>query len=78
MRRGTRDARRGAGVSEPAALAAYAPGLAAALVATAAGLRAALPAVIVYNFLLGRLRAVDARVEEFIADYTHRVQGGRG
>ncbi len=75
---GIMNAFRGIGVSGTASLAAYAPGIAEALVATAAGLGAAIPAVIGYNFLLGRLRAVDARVEEFIADYTHRVQGRKG
>ena len=48
-----------------------------ALVATAAGLLAAIPAVIFYNHFLGRLRSMDARVEEFIADLVHRIQGRR-
>ena len=48
------------------------------LVATAAGLAAAIPAVIFYNHFLARLRSVDAKVDEFIADMIHRVQGRRG
>lgn len=60
-----------------ASLTAYAPGIAEALIATAAGLAAAIPAVIAYNHFLKRLRLTDARIEEFIADMIHRVQGRR-
>jgi biopolymer transport protein TolQ len=74
---GIMNAFRGIGVAGTASLAAYAPGIAEALVATAAGLAAAIPAVIGYNHLLGRLRSMDARLEEFIADFVHRVQGRR-
>ncbi len=74
---GIMNAFRGIGVSGTASLAAYAPGIAEALVATAAGLAAAIPAVIGYNHFLGRLRGVDAKLEEFIADFIHRVQGRR-
>ena len=74
---GIMNAFRGIGVTGTASLAAYAPGIAEALVATAAGLAAAIPAVIGYNHFLARLRAMDARVEEFIADFIHRVQGRR-
>ncbi|NIW35434.1 MAG: hypothetical protein GWN32_02450, partial [Gemmatimonadetes bacterium] len=56
----------------------YAPGIAEALVATAAGLGAAIPAVIGYNHFLGRLRSMDLVIDEFIADFIHRVQGRRG
>ena len=65
------------GVSGTASLAAYGPGIAEALVATAAGLAAAIPAVIGYNHFLGRLRSMEARIEEFVADFIHRVQGRR-
>ena len=61
-----------------ASLAAYAPGIAEALVATAAGLAAAIPAVIFYNHCLARVRSMDAKIDEFIADMIHRVQGRRG
>jgi biopolymer transport protein TolQ len=74
---GIMNAFRGIGVSGTASLAAYAPGIAEALVATAAGLAAAIPAVIFYNHFLGRLRTMDARIEEFIADFIHRIQGRR-
>jgi biopolymer transport protein TolQ len=68
----------GIGAAGTASLAAYAPGIAEALVATAAGLAAAIPAVIAYNHFNGRLRAMDTRVDEFIADFLHRLQGRKG
>jgi len=74
---GIMNAFRGIGVSGTASLAAYAPGIAEALVATAAGLAAAIPAVIFYNHFLGRLRGMEARVDEFVADLIHRIQGRR-
>jgi biopolymer transport protein TolQ len=74
---GIMNAFRGIGASGTASLAAYAPGIAEALVATAAGLGAAIPAVIGYNHFLGRLRGMDARLDEFIADFIHRIQGRR-
>ena len=74
---GIMNAFRGIGVSGTASLAAYAPGIAEALVATAAGLAAAIPAVIGYNHFLGRLRSMDSLIEEFRADFLHRMQGRR-
>ena len=74
---GIMNAFRGIGVAGTASLAAYAPGIAEALVATAAGLAAAIPAVIFYNHFLGRLRSMDTRIDEFIADLIHRIQGRR-
>jgi biopolymer transport protein TolQ len=74
---GIMNAFRGIGVSGTASLAAYAPGIAEALVATAAGLAAAIPAVIFYNHFLGRLRNMEARIDEFVADLIHRIQGRR-
>ncbi len=75
---GIMNAFRGIGMSGSASLAAYAPGIAEALIATAAGLAAAIPAVIAYNHFLGRLRTIDARIDEFIADFTHRLLGRKG
>lgn len=74
---GIMNAFRGIGVAGTASLAAYAPGIAEALVATAAGLAAAIPAVISYNHFIGRLRTMDARIDEFIADFMHRIEGRR-
>ena len=74
---GIMNAFRGIGMTGTSSLAAYAPGIAEALVATAAGLGAAIPAVIAYNHFLGRLRSMDATIDEFVADFVHRVQGRR-
>jgi len=75
---GIMNAFRSIGVTGTASLAAYAPGIAEALVATAVGLAAAIPAVIGYNHFLGRLRSMEAKIEEFSADFIHRVQGRKG
>jgi biopolymer transport protein TolQ len=67
----------GIGTAGSASLQSYAPGIAEALVATAAGLAAAIPAVIAYNHFANRLRFIDMRIDEFIADFLHRLQGRR-
>ncbi len=72
---GIMNAFRGIGVTGQATLASYAPGIAEALIATAAGLAAAIPALIGYNFFQRRLQVMEARIDEFIADLIHRVQG---
>jgi biopolymer transport protein TolQ len=74
---GIMNAFRSIGAAGTASLAAYAPGIAEALVATAVGLMAAIPAVIFYNHFLGRLRSMDSRIDEFVADLIHRIQGRR-
>ena len=74
---GIMNAFRSIGVQGTASIAAYAPGIAEALVATAAGLIAAVPAVIAYNHFLARLRTMESLVEEFRADFLHRLQGRR-
>jgi len=67
----------GLSATQSSSIQAVAPGIAEALIATATGLVAAIPAVIAYNHFLGRLRAMDAKTDEFIADFIHRVQGRR-
>jgi len=74
---GIMNAFRGLSNVAQATLAQVAPGIAEALVATAAGLAAAIPAVIGYNYFNGRLRLMEAGVDEFIADFLHRVEGRR-
>src|SRR5438552_7342324 len=63
------DAFREIGVQGTASISAVAPGVAEALVATAAGLFAALPAVIAYNYFLGRVRRQASRMERFGIDW---------
>ena len=74
---GIMNAFRSIGVQGTASIAAYAPGIAEALVATAAGLIAAVPAVIAYNHFLARLGSMESLIEEFRADFLHRLQGRR-
>lgn len=74
---GIMNAFRGIGVTSNASIQAYAPGIAEALVATAAGLAAAIPALIGYNHFLRRMRLIEGRMDEFIADLVHRLQGRR-
>jgi len=53
------------GVQGSASLGAVAPGISEALITTAAGLAAAIPAVIGYNYFLGRLRSLNSAMDEF-------------
>jgi biopolymer transport protein TolQ len=56
---------RGIGRLGSASLAVVAPGIAEALIATAAGLAAAIPAVVAYNYYLGRVRRNIVIMEDF-------------
>jgi biopolymer transport protein TolQ len=56
---------RGIGAAGSASLAVVAPGIAEALIATAMGLVAAIPAVIAYNYYLGRARRMIIQMEDF-------------
>ena len=58
---GIMDAFRGIGASGSASLAVVAPGIAEALITTAVGLAAAIPAVIAYNYYVGRIRQVETQ-----------------
>ena len=73
------DAFREIGVQGTASIAAVAPGVAEALVATAAGLFAAIPAVIAYNYFLGRVRKQASRIERSAIEWTNalEVRGSR-
>jgi biopolymer transport protein TolQ len=53
---GIMNAFQGIGLAGSASIAAVAPGIAEALIATAAGLAAAIPAVVAYNYFLGKIR----------------------
>jgi biopolymer transport protein TolQ len=71
------DAFREIGVQGTASIAAVAPGVAEALVATAAGLFTAIPAVIAYNFYLGRVRRQASRMERFGIDWMNVLENRR-
>lgn len=57
------------GAMRSASLQVVAPGIAEALVATAFGLFAAVPAVIAYNYFLGRIKDVIADMEDFSLEF---------
>jgi biopolymer transport protein TolQ len=71
------DAFREIGIQGTASIGAVAPGVAEALVATAAGLFAAIPAVIAYNYLLGRVRRQASRMERFGIDWMNVLESRR-
>lgn len=58
------------GIQGSASLGAVAPGISEALITTAAGLAAAIPAVIGYNYFLGKLRSLNSAMDEFIMRFT--------
>jgi biopolymer transport protein TolQ len=53
------------GLKGAASVATVAPGIAEALIATAVGLAAAIPAVVAYNYFLGRARRLEADLTAF-------------
>jgi len=52
-----------------ASLAVVAPGISEALFATAVGLFAAIPAVVAYNFFIGRVRRLEINLTNFSSDF---------
>ena len=50
------------------------PHIAEALVATAIGLLAAIPAVMAYNWLLGRIRTLQVSLDDFATDYLNIIR----
>jgi biopolymer transport protein TolQ len=64
----------GIGQMGSASLAVVAPGISEALVATAAGLAAAIPAVIAFNFFMGKIRTLDTELQSFSADFLNIVE----
>ena len=57
-----------------ASLAVVAPGISEALVATAAGLMAAIPAVIGYNYFVGRVRHWTTEMDNFALELANLVE----
>ncbi len=71
---GIMNAFRSIGQIGTANLATVAPGISEALITTAAGLAAAIPAVLAYNYLTNRLRALGNRLDSFTADILNRFE----
>ncbi len=57
------------GIRGAANLATVAPGISEALIATAFGLVAAIPAVVAYNYFLGRIRMITSEMDNFSAEF---------
>jgi biopolymer transport protein TolQ len=55
-------------------LATVAPGIAEALVATAFGLVAAIPAVVLYNYFLGRIKMITAEMDNFSSELLNIIE----
>jgi biopolymer transport protein TolQ len=68
------DAFHGLGTAGAATLRAVAPGISEALVTTAAGLAAAIPAVIAYNLLIGAIRELASRNDDFTLEMLNLVE----
>jgi biopolymer transport protein TolQ len=68
------DAFHGLGTAGAATLRAVAPGISEALVTTAAGLAAAIPAVIAYNLIIGSIREMAARNDDFTLEMLNLVE----
>src|SRR6202795_1712137 len=68
------DAFHGFGTAGAATFRAVAPGISEALITTAAGLAAAIPAVIAYNLILGSIRELAARNDDFSLEMLNLVE----
>lgn len=62
------------GTQGAASLAVVAPGISEALIATAAGLAAAIPAVIGYNYFVGKVRHWVTEMENFALELTNLLE----
>jgi biopolymer transport protein TolQ len=60
---------RAIGQTGSTSIAAVAPGISEALVNTAAGLAAAIPALVFYNYFMGKVRAQRAGMEDFALEF---------
>jgi len=66
------------GVVRSASLVTVAPGIAEALIATAVGLFAAIPAVIAYNYFLGRIKEMISMMDDFSLEFLNIIERAYG
>jgi biopolymer transport protein TolQ len=71
---GIMDAFRQIGIRGSASLATVAPGISEALVATAFGLLAAIPAVVAYNYFLGKIRILNSEMDNFSSEFLNIIE----
>jgi biopolymer transport protein TolQ len=65
---------RAIGMTGSTSIAAVAPGISEALVNTAAGLAAAIPALVFYNYFMGRVRQLRAGMEDFALEFINLAE----
>jgi len=65
---------RAIGQTGSTSIAAVAPGISEALVNTAAGLAAAIPAMIFYNYFMGKVRSQRASMEDFALEFINLAE----
>jgi len=65
---------RAIGQTGSTSIAAVAPGISEALVNTAAGLAAAIPALVFYNYFMGKVRAQRAGMEDFALEFINLAE----
>lgn len=70
---GIMDAFRSISIRGSASLAVVAPGIAEALVATAAGLAAAIPAVVAYNYFVGKIKGIAVEMDNFSSEFLNVI-----
>jgi biopolymer transport protein TolQ len=75
---GIMDAFHQIGVVRSASLVTVAPGIAEALIATALGLFAAVPAVIAYNYFLGRIKELITMMDDFSLEFLNIIERAYG
>jgi len=71
---GIMDAFRKIGVRGSTNLATVAPGISEALIATAVGLFAAIPAVVAYNYYLGKVKTLSSEMDNFASEFLNIIQ----
>jgi biopolymer transport protein TolQ len=65
---------RAIGTTGSTSIVAVAPGIAEALINTAGGLAAAIPALIAYNYFMGRLRLLRGAMEDFSLEFVNLAE----
>lgn len=71
---GIMDAFRKIGVRGSTNLATVAPGISEALIATAVGLFAAIPAVVAYNYYVGKVKTLSSEMDNFSSEFLNIIQ----
>ena len=71
---GIMDSFRQIGLRGSANIATVAPGISEALIATAFGLVAAIPAVVAYNYFLGRIRMISSEMDNFSLEFLNIIE----